>query len=77
MRYVFSAIIVCALGIPAAFALPTAGASHVAMTNSDMTLVAKRSGGNAKSTSSAKASRTARGKTQDNGIHPLVGSGDY
>ncbi|MGA8169770.1 MAG: hypothetical protein WB816_02875 [Methylocystis sp.] len=67
MRYVLAAIFICALGLPEASALPTAGANSLVLTKAPpIEQVAKRN----------KA--RPRRKSQDlGGIHPLVGSGGY
>jgi hypothetical protein len=66
MRYILVAILVGA-GAPAASALPTVGPIVVAASKAEAVIqVAKRS-----RQSAHRASR------KDNGIHPLVGSGDY
>jgi len=67
MRYVLAVIFVCALGMPAASALPSVGSSSVSASKSDAVMqVAKHK--------RAPAKRQSR----DNyGIHPLVGSGGY
>lgn len=69
MRYILSVILFCAIGAPVASALPTMNASGLSASD-NVVQVAKKSGGGAKS---AKA----KSKKQDNGIHPLVGSGEY
>lgn len=67
MRYVLAAILVCAVGAPAASALPAGGPKSVSLTLADpIVQVAKR----------AKVA-AAKPKKKDSGIHPLVGSGDY
>lgn len=77
MRYVLSMFLVCALGAPAASALPI-GASSVSPSNADMVVaVAKRSSGAKTASNSSKTTRSTKSKKDDGGIHPLVGSGDY
>jgi hypothetical protein len=67
MRYVLAVIFVCALGAPAACALPTVGSNLVAASKANTIVqVAKHK--------RAPAKRQSHG---DNGIHPLVGSGGY
>lgn len=67
MRYVFAAIIICAIGAPAASAMPAPKSDHLAVSNAQVTQVAKKS---------RPAPRQSRGGG-DGGIHPLVGSGGY
>lgn len=69
MRYVLAAIFVCALGMPAASALPAAGANALVLTKaSPIEQAGKR----------AAKPRAKRAKSgADSGIHPLVGSGGY
>lgn len=70
MRYVFAAIIICAIGAPAASAMPTPKPDHLAVSNAHVTQVAKKS--------RAASQRQSRGGGGgDGGIHPLVGSGGY
>ncbi|HMK89320.1 MAG TPA: hypothetical protein VK446_06780 [Methylocystis sp.] len=67
MRYVLAAIFVCALGLPAASALPTGGADPAYLSKATpIEQAAKR-----------KGSRPQKHSRGTNGIHPLVGSGDY
>jgi hypothetical protein len=71
MRIILAAIFVCAIGLPAASALPTAGPDPVSVSKADSIVhVAKRS-----RASSSRRSRGASGGS--GGIHPLVGSGGY
>jgi len=68
MRFCLAAVLICALGAPAASALPALGsAAGLAAPGESVTLVARRK----------PAARAARNKAKDNGIHPLVGSGGY
>jgi hypothetical protein len=70
MRYVLAAIFVCALGLPAASALPAAGPDALALKKaSPMVEVAKKQ-------KASKGKRRSSGGGAG-GIHPLVGSGDY
>lgn len=68
MRYVLAAIFVCAVGMPAASALPTVGPNSLSVLKANpMEQVVKRS--------RPRSHRHSR--SGNNGIHPLVGSGDY
>jgi hypothetical protein len=70
MRYILAAILLCALEMPAASALPVVGANQVAVSKADLfAQVAKRSRSHPR--------RSSRNNNSANGIHPLVGSGDY
>ena len=67
MRYVLAAIFVCAVGMPAASALQTVSSNSVSVWKADPIVeVVKRN-----------RSRAHRHSRSSNGIHPLVGSGDY
>jgi hypothetical protein len=67
---ILAAIFVCAIGLPAASALPTAGLNVVSASVADPVVhVAKR----ARTSSPSRRSRAAA----SGGIHPLVGSGGY
>ena len=67
MRYVLAMIFVCAVGIDATSALPTTSARTVSVvTTAPIVQVAKRN-----------RSAAHRQNNSANGIHPLVGSGDY
>lgn len=68
MRYVFAAIIICAIGAPAVSAMPAPKSDHHAVSNAHVTQVAKKS--------RPASQRQSRGGG-DGGIHPLVGSGGY
>ena len=68
MRTILSLILVCAIGAPAAFALPTIGSKSLEMSKA------------AAITPVAKKTRTPprrQKSSASSGIHPLVGSGDY
>jgi hypothetical protein len=70
MRTILAVILLCALEMPAASALPAAGANPVAVSKADFfAQAAKRS--------RPPARRSSRNSNSANGIHPLVGSGDY
>jgi hypothetical protein len=67
MRYILAAIFVCALGMPAVSALPSAGLNGLSMSKvSPVVQVAKHS-----------RPRASRRGSSAGGIHPLVGSGSY
>jgi len=67
MRYVLAAIFVCALGMPAASALPTVSPNSLSVLKANpFVQAAKRNRPRAHSHGGAAG-----------GIHPLVGSGDY
>jgi len=70
MRYLLAAIFVCALGMPAASALPAAGAADALVLTkaSPIEQIGKRA-------AKPRAKRSKSGG--DGGIHPLVGSGGY
>jgi hypothetical protein len=72
MRYVLAAIFVCAVARPAAFAMPTARANSVSVSKADPLVQAvKRNRPHSHRPHSHRHSRS------EDGIHPLVGSGDY
>ncbi len=67
MRYILATIFICSLAIPAASALPAASPAPLSAPKAaPVTQAAARS--------RPHAHRQSR---KDNGIHPLVGSGDY
>ena len=66
MRYILATILICSLAIPAASALPAAGPAPLSASKADRVMQAAHS--------RPHAHRQSR---KDNGIHPLVGSGDY
>jgi hypothetical protein len=68
MRYILAVIFVCAVGMPAASALPTVSPNSLSVLKANPIVhVVKR-----------KRSHSHRHKSSsDGGIHPLVGSGDY
>ena len=67
MRYVLAAIFVCAVGVPAASALQTVSPNSASVSKADpIVQVVKRN-----------RLRAHRHSRSNNGIHPLVGSGDY
>jgi hypothetical protein len=72
MRYVHAAILILAIGAPAASALPSSVGSAGVSKAEGVVLVAKR--GKTQAKGKGGKSRAASGA---GGIHPLVGSGDY
>lgn len=68
MRYVLAALLTCAFCAPAS-ALPIANTPALTKA-SPVVQVAKKA-------KAAAASTKSKSKKSDNGIHPLVGSGDY
>jgi hypothetical protein len=69
MRYFLAAILICAIGAPAASALTPAALS---LSKEDsIQKVAKRSSGK------PQAKKSKSGGNAGSGIHPLVGSGGY
>ncbi|WP_442754295.1 hypothetical protein ACNHKD_15045 [Methylocystis sp. JAN1] len=72
MRYFLAAILACAVGAPAASALPAVSHGALSLSKGDGVLqVAKRSA------SKPQAKKTKSGGGASSGIHPLVGSGGY
>ncbi len=71
MRYVLVAIFVCAVGMPAASALPTVSPNSLSLSKAEpVAHPVKRARPHAR--------RQSRGASAGaGGIHPLVGSGDY
>jgi hypothetical protein len=66
MRYVLAAIFVCAVGMPAASALPTISLNSLSVLKGNPIVeVAKRNRPH------------SHRHSHSGGIHPLVGSGDY
>jgi hypothetical protein len=73
MRYVLAAIFVCAVGMPAASALPTVRPNSLPVLKANpIVQVVKHSRPRAH-----RHSRSGGGGGGGGGIHPLVGSGDY
>jgi hypothetical protein len=68
MRYVLVAIFVCALGMPAASALPTVSPNSLSASKANPMVEAAKH-------NHPRSHRQSRGGA--GGIHPLVGSGDY
>lgn len=83
MRYVLAAILIGALGAPAASALPAVNLKSASATQADpIAQVAKR--GKPQAQRQNRGSGGANNNSSNNsgggntgGIHPLVGSGDY
>ena len=70
MRYVLTAIFVCAVGMPAASALPTVSPSSLSVLKGNpIVQVVKRN--------RPYSPHSHRHSRSGGGIHPLVGSGDY
>jgi hypothetical protein len=73
MRYVLVAIFVCAVGMPAASALPTVSPNSLSLSKAEpVAQPVKRARPHAR-----RQSRGASAGAGAGGIHPLVGSGDY
>jgi len=79
MRYVLVAIFVCAVGMPAASALPTVSPNSVSVSKADplVQVVRHNRPPSHRHSRSGDAIRHRHGRSGDDGIHPLVGSGDY
>jgi hypothetical protein len=79
VRYVLAAIFVCAAGMHAASALPTASLKPIWVPKAGPLVQAV--GGNRphsqRHSRSADSNRHHHSRSGDGGIHPLVGSGDY
>lgn len=77
MRYLLAAMLFCAIGAPAASALPSAAPGALSLSKTDLfQQVAKRGG--APKQQQAKKSKESKGSSSaSSGIHPLVGSGEY
>jgi hypothetical protein len=67
MRYVLAAIFVCAVGMPAASALPTVSPNSLSVLKANPIVHVVR----------RKRPHSHRHSRSGDGIHPLVGSGDY
>ena len=67
MRYVLATILVCVMGLPVAYALPTANPNPASMSKADPIKHVVRS-------NRSHSQHHSRG---GGGIHPLVGSGSY
>jgi len=66
MRYVLAIAFACAIGMPAAFAMPTLSPNYLSKNTSTVQMVKH---------THPRYSHHSRRST--GGIHPLVGSGDY
>lgn len=79
MRYVLAAIFVCAIGTPAAFALPTVGPNSISVSKSDpfVHVVRRNRPHSHHHSRSGNGIRHRLSRSGNDGIHPLVGSGDY
>jgi hypothetical protein len=67
MRYVLAAIFVCAVGMPAASALPTVSPNSLSVLKGNPIVQVVR----------RNRPHSHRHSRSGGGIHPLVGSGDY
>jgi hypothetical protein len=67
MRYVLVAIFVCAVSMPAASALPAVSPNSVSVSKAGAIVQVVR----------RNRPHSHRQSRRDDGIHPLVGSGDY
>jgi hypothetical protein len=78
MRYVLAAIFVCAVGMPAASALPTVSLNSVSVSKADPLVqgVRRNRPQSYRHNRSGDGVRHRHSRSGD-GIHPLVGSGDY
>jgi hypothetical protein len=71
MRYVLAAIFVCAVGMPAASALPTVSPNSLSVSKGNpIVQVVRRNRPHSHR-------HSHRHRRSGGGIHPLVGSGDY
>jgi hypothetical protein len=78
MRYVPAAIFVCAVGMPAASALPTVSPNSVSVSKADpLVQVVRQNRPHTHRDSRSGDGIRHRHSRSGNGIHPLVGSGDY
>ena len=75
MRYVLVAIFVCTVGVPTASALPTVSLKVVSVSKADPIVQLARH--SRPHTSESQWGHPHRHSRSGNGIHPLVGSGDY
>lgn len=76
MRYVLAAIFVCAIGMPVAFALPTVSARSVSVSKVHPRMQTVKPN-RAYSHHHSRSGNSNRHSRSNDGIHPLVGSGDY
>ncbi len=78
MRYVLAAIFVCAVGMPAASALPTVGPYSLSVLKGNpIVQVVRRNRPHSHRDRRSGDGIRHRHSRSGNGIHPLVGSGDY
>jgi hypothetical protein len=78
MRYVLAAIFICAAGMPAAFALPTVSPNSVSVSKPDpLVQVVRRNRPHSRRHTRSEDGVRHRHSRSGDGIHPLVGSGDY
>jgi len=79
MRYIFAVILVCTLSVPEASALPTVNPNLASVSKADSFVqVVGHSRSRAHHYSrSQDGTRHRHSRRGDDGIHPLVGSGDY
>jgi hypothetical protein len=79
MRYVLAAIFVCTVGMPAASALPTVSPNWVSVSKADPRVqVVRRNRPHPRvQVVSRNRPHSHRHSRSGDGIHPLVGSGDY
>ncbi len=78
MRFIAAAILAYALAMPAASALPTAGQNALLVLEaSPLVQAAKRNRPHYQRHSRSGDGNRHRHSRKDDGIHPLVGSGDY
>lgn len=82
MRYFLAAALVCAIGAPAALALPAMSSGTFELSKpGQVTQVAKRGGARSQTQTQtqaqAQAKKSKNAGSSSSGIHPLVGSGEY
>jgi len=78
MRYVFAAIFICGVGLPMAFALPVASLDSLSVSKADpLVQSVKRYRLHAYRHGRGGEGTRHRHSHGGDGIHPLVGSGDY
>ncbi len=66
MRYILAVIFVCAIDVPVAPALPAVGPASLSAAREDSVVQVVR-----------RRPHSNRHSRREDGIHPLVGSGDY
>jgi hypothetical protein len=78
MRYVLAAVFICAVGMPAASALPKVSPNTVSVSKADpLVQVVRRNRPHSHGHSRTEDGIRHRHSRSGGGIHPLVGSGDY